>query len=43
MKNIIIKNGYPDSLVNRINKLHKVSLSDNKPTGQEKLHKIFLT
>ena len=41
IKDIFIKNGYPESFVNRLIKLHKVSLSENKPYGPEKLHVVL--
>ena len=34
-------NGYPELLVNRVNKFHRVSLSENKPYRTEKLHVVL--
>ena len=41
IKDIFIMNGYPESLVNRVIKFHKVNLSENKPYGPKKLHVVL--
>ena len=41
ISDIFIKNGYPESLVSRVIKLHKESLSVVKPYGPEKLHVVL--
>ena len=40
IKDVFIKNGYPESLINRVIKLHNESCSE-KPYGPEKLHVVL--
>ena len=41
IKDIFIMNGYQKSLINRVVKLHKMSLFENKLYGLEKLHVVL--